>query len=285
MQHDHLDSGRGQAGVAAPASAVALVTGGGSGIGRAVAAGFAAAGMRVAVCDIDADSAASTAHEIRSEGAAETLGVVADVTKAADIERAFGQCVEAFGTVGILVNNVGGGGSPAMELVELEEQHWDRSLDISLKSAFLCSRAFARLEDRTGAPRRIVNIASVSARMGSPLLGPYAVAKAGMVRLTEVFARELAPRGINVNCICPGVVDTALTAVILERSPDVFARAYGLEDRAETLSVRKALERRIPLGRLARPEEIASVALFLTSDAASYVTGQAINVCGGLMSP
>jgi 3-oxoacyl-[acyl-carrier protein] reductase/meso-butanediol dehydrogenase/(S,S)-butanediol dehydrogenase/diacetyl reductase len=205
------------------------------------------------------------------------------MTVRADVQRVFDQVFGHFGRIDILVNNVGGGGSPARPLLELEEVHWTGSIANNLTSTFLCTQAFGRLSIAKGAAGSVLNIASLSGKVGTPLLGPYAVSKAGVIRLTEVFARELAEYGIRVNSICPSVIDTPLTAKMLARHPATIIRAYDLEVGPEK-DTRQALEEKVPLGRLGTPTDVAALAAFLLSEEASYITGQAFNLNGGLIT-
>lgn len=262
---------------------LAVVTGGVGDIGKAICRRLLSEGASVAVVDI-ADPASTVADlgALARTGAA-AHGFVADLVRKADVVHVFGEIAEELGTPDILVNNVGGGGSPAHPLIDLEEEYWNASLDNNLKSCFLCTQIFARLLAREQHSGTVINMSSLSGKLGTPLLGPYAVSKAGVIRLTEVFARELASYGITVNCICPSVVATSLSDRIFERHPHVFARAFDL-DVGEGRSTREALEAKVPLGRLAEPEDIAALAAFLASTEAAYITGQAVNCNGGLIA-
>jgi NAD(P)-dependent dehydrogenase (short-subunit alcohol dehydrogenase family) len=257
---------------------VAVVTGGAQGLGAAIALRLASEGAKLAIVDIsDPESVLAKIADLGSQGRA----FAADVTRKTDVERVFGEIASCFETLDILVNNVGGGGSPARLLVDLEEDHWDGSLASNLKSSFLCTQAFARLAIAGKRAGTVINMSSLSGKVGTPLLGMYAVGKAGVIRLTDVFARELARYGIRVNCICPSVVSSPLSDTIFRRHPEIFAQAFDLPDSPD---VRAALERKVPLGRLAAPEDVAAIAAFLASDEASYITGQALNCSGGLIT-
>lgn len=257
---------------------VAVVAGGAQGLGAAIALRLASEGARLAIIDIsDPNPVLARIADLASQAEA----FVADVTNKMDVTRVFKEIASRFQAMDILVNNVGGGGSPARLLVDLEEEHWDGSLANNLKSSFLCTQAFARLAIASKRAGTVINMSSLSGKVGTPLLGAYAVSKAGVIRLTDVFARELAPHGITVNCICPSVVSAPLSNKIFERHPEIFAKAFDLHDAPD---VRAALERKVPLGRLATPEDVAAIAAFLASDEASYMTGQALNCNGGLIT-
>ncbi len=261
---------------------IAVVTGAGQGIGRAIALRLARDGMDIAICELNETAGGGVAAEVAELGRRAEV-FAADVTQGEAVRRAFAGVVATFGTLDVVVNNVGGGGSPPTLLVDLREEHWNGSLDSNLKSTFLCAQTAARILIDQHKGGRIINIASINGKVGSPLLGAYSVAKAGVIRLTEVLARELASQGITVNAVCPGVADTTITQKILARHPEVFGRAFSLVPTpGETM--REALEQHIPLGRLADPEDVAGVVSFLASSDADYMTGQALNVAGGMIA-
>ena len=265
---------------------VALVTGGGSGIGRAVALRFAAEGARVVVNDIHAEAAARTATEIGGGARA----VTADVADSAQVRAMFAEVERALGGLDVLVNNAGIGevdptGREAFaakietrvaEMMtgvvathwditqNLSDEAWGRMLAVHLNGTFYCTREALRLMSRVNRGA-IVNISSVAGLMGIEVASHYGAAKAGILGFTRSVAREVASRGIRVNAICPGFIDTP----ILDPMPPV---------------TRLIAERQTPLGRLGRPEEIAAAALFLASDEASFVTGQWLSPNGGLLT-
>ncbi len=251
---------------------VAVVTGGNGGLGSAIADRLASEGAGTALIDIG---------EPREDARFPTF--VADLTRVSEVGSAFDAISARFGAIDILVNNVGGGGSPARHLVDLDVEYWNASLANNLTSTFLCTQAFARYAIEHKRPGRVVNIASLSGKVGTPLLGPYAVSKAGVIRLTEVFARELAGHSIRVNAVCPSVIDTPLSDRMLARHPDTFVRAYDLAVDPD-LGARRALEDKVPLRRLGSPADVAAMVAFLASDDAAYVTGQAFNLNGGLIT-
>jgi 3-oxoacyl-[acyl-carrier protein] reductase len=237
---------------------VSLITGAASGIGRAVALRFAAEGSDVFVFDLNDAGARETADAVRALGRrAESARV--DVSDAAQVESGVADAEAAFGRVDVLVNNAGL--TRDSTIAKMVETDWDLVLDVHLKGTFLCTRAVgARM--RTAGRGAIVNLSSISAKFGNFGQANYASAKAGIVALTKVTAREYARYGVRANAIQPGIIDTPMTRVLGE---EVLAK------RAQDT----------PLGRIGRPEEVANVALFLASDLASFVTGVVIEVTGG----
>lgn len=243
----------------------ALVTGGASGIGRAVCLRFAREGARVAVADLDAEGAEAVARSIRDRGG-DALALRVDVGRAEEVREMVRRTVEAFGRLDILVNNAGITG-PASSLVDLSEEGWDRVMAVNLKGVWLGIKYGAPEMARTGGGV-IVNTASIAGMVFFPRGGAYSASKAGVIMLTRTAAVELARYGIRVNCVCPGVVDTPLVARALAQARDPEA-------------ARRHWEESHVLGRFARPEEIAEAVLWLASDASSFVTGHALVVDGG----
>jgi len=248
---------------------VALVSGGGSGIGRASAMGFAARGAKVAVADLDGAKAAAVAAEVQAVGGV-ALAIAADAGKPAGIEAMIGGAVAAFGGLDILHNNAFGqpvlppGQSRLAAIGDLDDQVWTHTIELGLTGVFRATkRAIPELLKRGGGA--IVNTASISGLYADFAIGAYNAAKAGVINLTRVSAIEYAKRGIRVNCVCPGAIDTPL-----------LQGSLGLP------GFREGTLKQIPMGRLGRPEEIAGVVLFLASDLASYVTGAAVVADGGL---
>ncbi|MCC7371702.1 MAG: SDR family oxidoreductase [Chloroflexi bacterium] len=236
---------------------VALVTGARGGIGLATARALAAAGTKLVLGDV-----ASLDETLTTIDAApgSIVGVKLDVTSPADAEAAVTTALERFGRLDILVNNAGVG-KPA-PLADVSDELWDWIIDINLKGAFICARAAAPKLATGGC---IVNVASLAGRSSSPSMAcAYSASKAGLLGLTRHLAKELAPRGIRVTAVNPGVVLTPLAT-----------DNYSAELMDRTVSA-------VPLGRAAQPEEIAQAILFLASDAASYVTGASLDVNGGL---
>ncbi len=248
---------------------VAVVSGAGSGIGRATALGFAARGAQVAVADIDRSRAETVAAEIGGAGG-KAIAIAADAATPAGIETMIGGAVDAFGGLDILHNNAFGqpalpaGQSRLAFTADIDEKVWTHTIEVGLTGVFRATkRAIPELLKRGGGA--IVNTASISGLFADFAIGAYNAAKAGVINLTRVTAIEYAGRGIRVNCVCPGAIDTPL----LKPSLAIPGFAEG------TLAA-------IPMRRLGRPEEMANVVLFLASDLASYVTGAAIVADGGL---
>lgn len=238
----------------------ALVTGAARGIGQAIALKIAAEGADVALCDLQADWLAETASKVSAWGRrVECLAV--DVSKAAEVQAAVEQAEKALEGLDILVNNAGI--TRDTFLVRMSEEDWDQVLNTNLKGAFLFIRAAARgmMKRRRGA---IVNIASIIGLIGNAGQCNYAASKAGLIALTKSAARELASRGIRVNAVAPGFIQTRMTDPLSD-------------------DLKKKMLDAIPLGRFGLPEDVASVVSFLASDAASYVTGQVLTVCGGMV--
>jgi 3-oxoacyl-[acyl-carrier protein] reductase len=236
---------------------VAFVTGSTRGIGHAIATLLHRAGARVAIVGRDAGQASAVASALGTG----TVGVACDVADAAQVEAAIAHAEQALGPIDILVNNAGLTRDNIM--LRLSEADWDMVLDANLKGAFLTMKAVTRgmMKRRSG---RIVNITSIVGLTGNKGQSNYAASKAGLVGLTKSAAREYASRGILINCVAPGFIETDMTAALPEEARNVL-----LED--------------IALGRLGRPDDIAAAVLFLASDLAGYITGQVLVVDGGMV--
>jgi 3-oxoacyl-[acyl-carrier protein] reductase len=239
---------------------IAVVTGAGRGIGRAIALKLAAQGADIAAVDLKTEFVQETTDEVRKLGR-RAWAVAANVAEAASVEAAAEQILKETGRVDILVNNAGI--TKDGLLMRMSEADWDAVLDINLKGTFLFTRAFSRalLKQKSG---RIVNIASVIGLIGNAGQCNYAASKAGVIGLTKSCAREFASRGITVNAIAPGFIQTAMTDKLSQEQKD-------------------AITQQIPLASLGRPEDVAEAALFFASPAARYITGQVLAVDGGMV--
>jgi ketoreductase len=254
------------------AGQAALVTGGTSGIGLAVTRALAEEGARVFICGRGEDRVTETVKSRFAEGM-EVDGVACDVRSAPDIRRLVRAAVDAFGPVGILVNNAGrsGGGSTAQILDEL----WDDVIDTNLNSVFRVTREVLTGGGMQGLTRgRIINIASTGGKQGVVLGAPYSASKHGVIGFTKALGLELAKTGITVNAVCPGYVETPMARRVRAGYAEVW--------QISTDEVLRRFEAKIPLGRYSSPEEVAAMVRFLVSRGADPVTAQAINVCGGL---
>ncbi len=245
----------------------AIVTGGGSGIGRAIVRALAASGVRVAVADLDPEKAAAVAAEAGTDCFAAPL----DVRRRDSVERVFAEIETRLRGYDILIANAGV--STMNRAVDLTDEEWDFNFDVNTRGVFLTNQIAVRQFLRRGIRGVIVNNASMAARIGAPLLAHYSASKFAVLGWTQALAREVAPEGIRVNAVCPGFVRTAMQ----EREVAWEARLRGTTPEA-VLAEYVALT---PLGRLEEPEDVADVVLFLASDAARFVTGEAINVNGG----
>jgi NAD(P)-dependent dehydrogenase (short-subunit alcohol dehydrogenase family) len=235
---------------------VAIVTGAGSGIGRAIATALHAEGASVALADITGNEKA-----VADELGDRTLAVRADVTSGAGVAALVAAAREAFGGLHVIVNNAGIDGDMG-PLADSSEENFDRVIAVNLKGVFLGMKHALPLMV-AGGGGSVVNIASAAGLVGFPMISAYCASKGGVVQLTKAAALEYAAAGIRVNAICPGLIDTPLLAAIDPAMTEV-ARAMT------------------PLGRLGRPEEIANLAVFLASDESSYITGAALPIDGGL---
>jgi NAD(P)-dependent dehydrogenase (short-subunit alcohol dehydrogenase family) len=248
---------------------VALVTGAGSGIGRAAAELFAAEGAAVAVVDLSADAAEETVGKIAATGG-RAAAMAANVAVGDEVGSAVGRAVEAFGRLDVVYNNAGVNSRGSVAVAE--ENDWDRCFEVNVKGTYLCSRAAIPHLIAAGGGS-IVNQGSVAALVAVPNFAAYCAAKGAVVSLTRSMAIDLAPHHIRANVICPGTVFTALMEPLLRARGDGDLEA-GL---AKTVA-------KYPIGRLGTPEEIARVALFLASDESSFMTGSVITADGGMTS-
>jgi 3-oxoacyl-[acyl-carrier protein] reductase len=241
---------------------VAIVTGSGRGIGRAIALALAKQGASVIISDIDLDSAGKVSDEIAALGG-KALAVQTNVGDELQVQGMVRQCLDRFGRIDILVNNAGI--VSIGPLVEISAETWDQVMAVNLRGVFLCCRAVlpVMMAQHRG---KIINIASVAGKRGGGLLGNscYAASKGGVIAFTKGIAREAGPYNINVNAICPALTDTDMTS--------------GL-----TGKQRESILQSMPLGRAGKPEDIAAAVCFLASDAAAFITGEIMDVDGGLM--
>ncbi|TKC97945.1 glucose 1-dehydrogenase [Polyangium fumosum] len=242
---------------------VAIVTGGSRGIGESIAKALGQSGAKVAIASRKKEGLDGAVERLRQEGVTASA-FTCHTGKADDVQRLFQQVIEAFGKVDVLVNNA------ATNLhfgpfMTVEDAALDKTFEVNLKGYFYTSRELVRhLVDRN-APGAIVNVASVAGLLGAPLQGMYGTTKAAVMSMTKTMAVELGASGIRVNAIAPGLVDTRFAAALVQNK-DIVERVVG----------------RTPLGRYGQPDEIAGAALYLASDAASFLTGQTIVVDGGM---
>jgi len=239
---------------------VAFITGGARGIGKEIGIMFANEGADVAFCDINDELLAKTQAEIEKSGR-NALGLKVDVTDFSQVDGCINKILDKFGKIDILINNAGITRDGL--LLKMDPADWDAVMSVNLKGTFNCTKAVARhmIKQRSG---RIVNIASIIGLMGNPGQANYAASKAGIIGLTKTAAKELAKRNVNVNAIAPGFIQTDMTAVLPEQ-------------------LKERMLEGIPLGKLGGAEEVAKAALFLSSGLSDYITGQVIQVDGGML--
>jgi len=237
-----------------------VVTGGVQGIGKAIALGLAKRGSDVVVMDMKEEGSAELLSEIGGLGR-RSLFVKANVAKVAEVEEASQRILSSFGKVDVLVNNAGI--TRDSLLLRMEEKSWDSVIEVNLKGTFICTKVFLKemLKRRYG---RIINLSSVVGIMGNAGQSNYAASKAGVLGFSKSIAKEVASRGITVNAVAPGFIDTAMTQILSEQA-------------------KTALMSSVPLGRMGTPEDVANAVAFLASDGASYITGQTLHVDGGML--
>ncbi len=235
---------------------IVMVTGGAAGIGRVTAEAFAREGAKLAICDVNPETGEAAAKSLGAEASFEKV----DVANETAVSEWTDQVVKRYGRIDVLVNNAGI--TRDALLLRMKAADWDLVMNINLKGAFLCTRAVVRYmaQQRSG---RIVNVASVVGVVGNAGQANYVASKAGLIGLTKTVAREFAARGITVNAVAPGFIETQMTAVLSEKVKEGFLS-------------------QIPLGRAGTAEEVASAVTFLASDQAAYLTGQVLHVSGGM---
>ncbi len=238
----------------------AVVTGSARGIGKTIALTLAGAGANIVISDLNVEAGKETVDEINTMGR-KAVWIEADVSKSDQATKLIEKAHEAFGQINILVNNAGI--TRDNLLMRMSEDEWDSVIAVNLKGTYNCMRAAAKIfmKQRSG---RIINIASVVGQMGNAGQANYASSKAGVIGLTKSVAKELAARNVLVNAVAPGFIETAMT----EKLPE---------------NARESLLQVIPLAKFGQPEDVARVVLFLSSDRSSYITGQVINVDGGMV--
>lgn len=247
-----------------------FITGAAGGIGRAISIAFAKEGAKIALIDLDEKGLEESFKELKSKKTV-TKTYLLDITKEEMVKAAVSKVLEDFACIDILVNNAGV--STMNWFWELTEEEWDFNMNVNVKGTWLVTKHVVpyMIERRKG---KIVNIASMAAKIGAPLLAHYSASKFAVVGFTQAIAKELAPYRINVNAVCPGFVKTSMQ----EREIAWEARLRNIE---EPKKVREEYIKQTPLGRLCYPEDVAKTVLFLSSENADFITGQAINVTGG----
>jgi 3-oxoacyl-[acyl-carrier protein] reductase len=240
------------------AGKISIITGAARGIGQATALKFAREGAKVVVCDLDRTAVDAAVDEIREAGG-EALGFVVDVTRPASIQAMVDAVMQQYGRIDVLVNNAGI--VQDAQLLKMREDQFDRVIDVNLKGTYNCTKAMAAIMVEQGSGV-ILNASSIVGIYGNFGQTNYAASKFGVIGMVKTWARELGRKGVRANAVCPGFVETSIISSIPEKVLD-------------------ALRARVPLGRLAKPEEIANTYAFLASDEASYINGAVIEVSGG----
>jgi 3-oxoacyl-[acyl-carrier protein] reductase len=240
---------------------VSIITGGARGIGKAIALKFAEEGSSIAICDVNAEVIEGSKKDIEKTGRT-VLAEKVDVTNLEDVQKFIQKTLDKFGKIDILINNAGITRDGL--LVRMSDADWDAVLNVNLKGTFNCTKAASKamMKQRTG---KVVNIASIIGIVGNAGQANYAASKGGVIAFTKSAAKELASRNINVNAIAPGFIETDMTAKLAE-------------------DVKAAIMKQVPLGKWGSVNDVANVALFLVSDASAYITGQVVQVDGGMVT-
>lgn len=251
---------------------VALVTGAARGIGRSIALRLARDGVHVAVNDMNAEKLEEVAGEIRALGR-QSLAIAADVSVGSEVYAMVDQVVREFGQLDILVANAGI--AQVKQAVEITEEDWDRIFAVNARGVFLCDQAAAKqmIKQKSG---KIINCASVAGHSGFSLLSHYSATKFAVIGFTQALAKELGPHGITVNAYCPGIVGTDMWELIDEKMGQYLGLPKG-----ETI---KKYTELITLGRVETPDDVACLVSYLASPDSDYMTGQSINICGGVLT-
>jgi len=239
---------------------VALVTGAAQGIGKAIAVALAREGADIVVSDVNLELAGQTSSEIQSLGV-RSLALKMNVADLCEVEQGVGQAVSELGKIDILVNNAGI--TKDTLLMRMKKEDWDAVMAVNLTGVFNCTKVISTLmmKQRSG---KIVNVASIVGEMGNAGQANYAASKGGVIAFTKTVARELATRGVNVNAVAPGFIQTAMTAKLSEEAKGI-------------------MKAQIPMQKFGAPEDVANAVLFLASPEADYITGQVLNVNGGML--
>ena len=251
-----------------------VVTGGGRGIGRGIATRLAAEGANVVIADIDAAGAARTAEAIASQTGAKAIGVACDVTERESQRAAIARAVQEFGRLDVMFNNAGV--SQTVRFLDTTEEDYDRIMRVNARGVFLGMQEAAEQFKRQGGGGKIVNTASIAGKSGFPLFAAYSASKFAVIGLTQAGARALAEDGITVNAFCPGIIETDMWAY----NDQAWGKLLGNYAPGELM---KEWVEGIPMKRAGSGEDVAGLVTFLASDDAAYITGQTINVDGGLI--
>ena len=240
---------------------VSIVTGGARGIGFAISQKLAHEGSNIAICDVNEEALSEASQQLQKAGV-KVLTSKVDVTKSAEVGELINQVIGELGKIDILVNNAGI--TKDTLLMRMSEEQWDAVLNVNLKGTFNCTKAVIKpmMKQRFGA---IVNIASIIGQIGNPGQANYAASKGAVIAFTKTVAKELASRNIRANAIAPGFIQTAMTDVLSDE-------------------VKETMLKHIPLAKLGQPEDVANAVLFLSSENSSYITGQVLRVCGGMVT-